>query len=142
MYTEAQVGMYVSNIKIAEGAPDLRSKLITEGKMETTGILFDVASDRIRPESYGVLKEIATVLKDNPSVKVKITGHTDSDGDDQQNLDLSRRRAAAVKKALSTEFKIEADRMSTDGAGETKPAADNGTREGKFQNRRVEFTRL
>lgn len=142
MYTEQQVGMYVSNIKIAEGGADLRSKLITEGKLETTGILFDVASDQIKPESYGVLKEIAGVLKDNPSVKVKITGHTDSDGDTRQNLDLSKRRAQAVKKALSTGFKIEADRMQTDGSGETKPVADNSTKEGKFQNRRVEFTRL
>ncbi|HEY1113626.1 MAG TPA: OmpA family protein, partial [Chitinophagaceae bacterium] len=142
MYTGQQVGMYVSNIKIAEGAPDLRNKLITEGKLETTGILFDVASDRIMPGSYSVLKEIAQVLKDNPSVKVKITGHTDSDGDTGQNLDLSKRRAVSVKKALSSEFKIEADRMQTDGAGATKPVADNSTREGKFRNRRVEFTRL
>lgn len=142
LYTEQQVGMYVSNIKIAEGAPDLRNKLLTEGKLVTTGIMFDVASDVIRPESYGVLKEIAGVLKDNSSVTVKITGHTDSDGNDQQNLELSRRRAAAVKKALSNEFDIEAGRMQTDGLGETKPVGDNSTKEGKFQNRRVEFTRL
>lgn len=142
MYTEAQVGMYVSNFKIAEGAPDLRNKFLTEGKLVTTGILFDVVSDVIRPESYGVLKEIASILKDHPSLKVKITGHTDSDGDDGHNLDLSRRRAAAVRKVLSSEFKIDAGRLQTEGLGETKPVADNNSKEGKFQNRRVEFTRL
>jgi outer membrane protein OmpA-like peptidoglycan-associated protein len=142
MYTEQQLGMYVTNIKVAEGAPDLRSKLITEGRWATTGILFDVASDVIKPESYGVLKEIAGVLKDNPSVRVKIIGHTDSDGDNGKNLDLSKRRAAAVRNKLLGEFKIEAGRLETDGMGESKPVADNATKEGKLQNRRVEFIKL
>lgn len=142
MYNEQQVGMFVSNIRIAEGAPDLRSKLITEGKLATTGILFDVASEQVKPESYGVLKEIAAVLKEHPSVNVKITGHTDSEGDDQQNMNLSKRRAAAIKKALSTGFGIDAGRMQTEGLGETKPVADNSSKEGRFRNRRVEFTRL
>jgi OmpA-OmpF porin, OOP family len=136
---DEKVGMYVSNIKIAQGAPDMRSKLITEGKLVTSGILFDVNSDKIKPESYGVIKEIATVLKENPTVKVKVVGHTDNDGDAAKNLDLSKRRAASVKAMLEGEFKIEASRMDTDGLGETKPVADNATKEGKLQNRRVEF---
>jgi OmpA-OmpF porin, OOP family len=142
IYTEEQLGIYVSNIKIAEGTPDMRSKLITEGKLVTHGILFDVASDKIKPESSGVLKEIATVLKENPSVKVKVIGHTDSDGEEVKNLDLSRRRSAAVKAALAKEFDIDASRMETDGMGESKPVADNTTKEGKAQNRRVEFIKL
>lgn len=133
---------YISNLKIAEGTPDTRSKLITEGRFSTTGILFDVNSDRMQPTSYGVLKEIATTLKENSDVKVKIVGHTDSDGDDAKNMDLSKRRAAAVKKALTTEFGIEASRMETDGLGETKPVADNKTPEAKAQNRRVEFVKM
>jgi len=88
------------------------------------------------------LKEIAAVLSENPDVKVKIIGHTDSDGEDAKNLDLSKRRAAAVKAALSKEFNIDAGRMETDGLGETKPVADNKTSEGKAQNRRVEFVKL
>jgi OmpA-OmpF porin, OOP family len=139
---EEKVGMYVSNIKIAQGAPDMRSKLITEGKLVTSGILFDVNSDKIKPESYGVIKEIATVLKENPTVKVKVVGHTDSDGDAAKNMDLSKRRAASVKAMLESEFKIEAARMDTDGLGEAKPVADNTTKEGKLQNRRVEFIKL
>src|SRR5690606_22145711 len=61
---------YMGNLKIAEGTTDLRSKLITEGRFATNGILFDVNSDRIKPESHGVLKEIAKVLKDNSGIKV------------------------------------------------------------------------
>jgi len=133
---------YVSNFKIAVATPDTRSKLVTEGKWSTTGILFDINSDKIKPTSYGVLKEIATTLKENPDVKVKIIGHTDSDGDDAKNLDLSKRRAASVRIALTTEFGIDGSRFETDGAGETKPVADNKTAEGKAQNRRVEFVKL
>lgn len=132
----------VSNVRYAVGAPDTRSKLITEGKFSTTGILFDVNSDKIKPESYGVLKDLGNVLKENATVKVRIIGHTDSDGDAAKNLDLSKRRAASVKNALATEFGIDAARMETDGKGQTQPAAPNTTPEGKANNRRVEFIKL
>jgi len=132
----------VSNIRYAVGAPDTRSKLITEGKFSTTGILFDVNSDKIKPESYGVLKDLGNVLKENATVKVRIIGHTDADGEDAKNLDLSKRRAASVKDALATEFGVDASRMETDGKGETQPAAPNTTPEGKANNRRVEFIKL
>lgn len=133
------VGYYVSNIRIAQGTPDMRGKLLTEGKLVTTGILFDINSDRIRPESTGVLQEIAGTLKENNSLKVMIVGHTDSDGDDAKNLDLSKHRAAAVKAILSTRFGISESRLQTDGKGEGQPVADNNTKEGKARNRRVEF---
>ena len=132
----------VANVRYAVGAPDTRSKLITEGKFSTTGILFDVNSDKIRPESYGVLKEIGTVLKENAGVRLKIIGHTDSDGDDASNLTLSKRRAASVKAALATEFGIDASRLDTDGKGESQPVGPNTTPEGKANNRRVEFLKL
>lgn len=137
-----QIGLYLSNIKFAIGSPDMRNKLINEGKFVTSGILFDVNADKIKPESYGVLKELATVLKENPAVKVKVIGHTDSDGDEAKNLDLSKRRAASVKKALSTEFGIDASRLETDGKGETQPMDNNTSAEGKAKNRRVEFIKL
>lgn len=131
-----------SNLRLAVGAPDTRAKLITEGKFSTNGILFDVNSDRIRPESAGVLKDISQVLKDNPTVKVKIIGHTDSDGADLANLTLSQKRAASVKKALSADYSIPADRMETDGKGESQPIDSNATPQGKANNRRVEFIKL
>jgi OOP family OmpA-OmpF porin len=133
---------YISNLRLAVGAPDTRNKLLTEGKWVTHGILFDVNSANIKSESYGTLKEIAGVLKENASVKIKITGHTDSDGDDKSNLDLSKRRAAAVKEFLVKEFGIDESRMETDGSGESKPIDKNTTAAGKANNRRVEFVKL
>ncbi len=134
--------VFLANLRVAVGAPDTRSKLLTEGKFSTTGILFDVNSDKIKPESYGILKELGGVLKENSTVKVKIVGHTDSDGDDSKNLDLSKRRAQSVKNTLASEFAIEAARMEIDGKGETQPVAPNTTVEGKANNRRVEFIKL
>lgn len=121
-----------------------KTAYITEGHLSlvTHGILFDVNSEKIKGESYGTLKEISQVLKDNPAVKVKIFGHTDSDGDDKSNLDLSKRRAASVKSSLSKDFGIDASRMETDGKGESEPALPNTTAEGKANNRRVEFLKL
>lgn len=139
---EENVGVFVSNIRISEGTADMRSKLITEGKLVTNGILFDSNSDNIKPESAAVLKEIASVMKENAQVRVRIEGYTDSDGEDAKNLDLSRRRAEAVKNALASVYKIDASRMDTKGMGEAKPVADNTTKEGKSQNRRVEFIKL
>ncbi len=134
--------IHISDLRIAEGAPDTRNKLVTEGKFTTRGIQFDSGSDRLRPESYGVLKEIAGALTDNAGMRVKIIGHTDSDGENAANLELSKRRAQAVKKALSEEFNIAGDRMDTDGKGEEDPAGPNDSAEGKANNRRVEFLKL
>lgn len=132
----------IGNIQLAVGAPDTRSKLITEGKLVTRGILFDSGSDKIKPESYGTLKDIATVLRENPDVRVKIVGHTDSDGDEAKNLELSKRRAASVKEMLAKEFAIAESRMETDGKGESEPTDKNDTPSGKANNRRVEFVKL
>ena len=132
----------ISNIRIAVGAPDTRNKLITEGKLVTYGIYFDVNKDIVKPESYGTLKEIAAALTENPSVRIKITGHTDSDGADAANLDLSKRRADSVKNELAKTFSIDASRIETEGMGETKPIAPNDSPVNKALNRRVEFLKL
>ncbi|WEK37904.1 MAG: OmpA family protein [Candidatus Pseudobacter hemicellulosilyticus] len=141
-YNETNYGMYVNNLKVATGLPDSRHKLIEEGKFSTTGILFDNNSAVVRPESVAVLKEIADVLKEYKDIKVQIVGHTSSDGDDAANLELSQKRAAAVAEKLSAEFGIDATRMETAGKGESQPVGDNKTKEGKAQNRRVEFIKL
>ncbi len=132
----------ISNVRIAVGAPDMRSKLITEGKIVSYGIYFDVNSAKLKPESYGTLKGIADVLKENPDVRVNIVGHTDSDGSDASNLDLSKRRAASVKAELTKTFGIDAARMETDGKGETQPVTENNSVTNKALNRRVEFIKL
>ena len=78
----ASCSSYISNVRITDASPDMRSKLITEGKLVTYGIYFDVNKDVVKPGSMVPLKDIANVLKENPIVKIKIVGHTDSDGDD------------------------------------------------------------
>jgi len=132
----------LDNVRLAVGAPDTRNKLLTEGKFVTSGINFDVNSDKIKADSYGILKEVANVLKENEAVKIKIIGHTDSDGDDSKNMELSKKRAESVKNVLANEFQISSSRMETDGKGESVPASKNDTPAGKAQNRRVEFLKM
>jgi len=132
----------ITNFRIAAGLPDMRNKLLTEGKLVSYGIYFDVNKDVVKPESNGTLKGIADVLKENPTVRVKIVGHTDSDGADAANLDLSKRRGSSVKAELIKNFGIDASRLESDGLGETKPVAPNDTPSNKAMNRRVEFIKL
>jgi outer membrane protein OmpA-like peptidoglycan-associated protein len=134
--------VYLTNIRYAVAGEDTRNKLITEGRFVTNGILFDVNSDNIKPESGSVLKEMATTLQENPTVRVKIIGHTDSDGADTANLTLSKKRAAAVKTALSSFYGIDGSRIETDGKGESQPLNKNASATEKAQNRRVEFIKL
>ena len=138
-YKEDELGFYISNIKVATGFADTRHKLVDEGKFSTTGIMFDVNTASIKPESNGVLQELSGILQKNPDIKIKIVGHTDSDGKDAENLELSKKRAAAVKEIIIRDFGIDASRMETDGKGETEPAQDNKSKEGKARNRRVDF---
>lgn len=132
----------IGNIRIATGLPDMRNKLLTEGKLVSYGIYFDVNSDKLKPQSAGTLKEIAGILTDNPDLKIRIVGHTDADGNDAANLDLSKRRAASVKNALVTAYSIDAARIETDGKGEKEPVAPNDNGTNKALNRRVEFIKL
>jgi outer membrane protein OmpA-like peptidoglycan-associated protein len=138
----ASCSSYISNIRITSAAPDMRSKLLTEGKLISYGIYFDVNKDAVKPESFGTLKEIASVMSENPDVKVKIVGHTDSDGADPANLDLSKRRGASVKDELVKNFGVDVSRLESDGMGETQPVAPNDSPVNKALNRRVEFIKL
>jgi len=133
---------YINNLRLAVGDPDTRNKLINEGKFVSSGILFDVNSANIKSESLGLIKSIAMVLQENPTVKIKIIGHTDSDGEEKTNLKLSIQRAEALKKMLSTDFGIETVRMQTDGKGESAPAMPNTSEINKANNRRVEFVKI
>ncbi|MFI5132432.1 MAG: OmpA family protein, partial [Chitinophagales bacterium] len=142
LYADATVQHYIGNLRLAVGAPDTRKKMLEQNKWVTHGILFDVNKADIKPESYGTLKEMASVLKEYPDIKVKIVGHTDSDGADAANLDLSKKRAASVKMALANEFSIDESRMETDGKGEAEPMDKATTPAAKANNRRVEFIKL
>jgi OmpA-OmpF porin, OOP family len=136
---------YISNFVLAETVADARSKIIKEllekGSVSTNAIHFEVNSDKILPESDVIIKQFADALKENTSLKLKIIGHTDSDGDDAKNIILSKKRATAVKANLE-KLGIKTDRLTTDGKGESQPIADNKTADGKAQNRRVEFVKM
>lgn len=134
--------MYIGTIRIAAGGRDLYDALEADGRVATHGILFATNSARIRPESTPTLETIAAMLGDHAELRLSIEGHTDSDGDDAYNQDLSERRAAAVKTYLVEQAGIDASRLETAGFGESKPVADNSTPEGKQENRRVELVKV
>ncbi|TJZ63381.1 OmpA family protein [Sphingobacterium olei] len=129
---------YISNIRYAVGKPDTRNKLLSSGTFTTSAITFNSGSAQIKPESYGILKEIADALKSEPAKSVTIIGHTDSDGSDVLNQQLSEKRADAVRQALTQEFGV-SNTITAEGKGESTPVADNTAPSGKAQNRRVEF---
>ena len=117
-------------------------KQLTEQKRAITyGIYFDFNKDTIKPESEPVLRQIVQAMTDNPGWKLTVNGHTDNIGGDAYNLDLSKRRAAAVKQALVTRYRIDPDRLSTNGYGASSPIDTNDTLGGRARNRRVELTR-
>ena len=117
-------------------------KQLTEEKRAVTyGIYFDFAQATLKPESGPVLKEIAQAMKDNPDWKLTVEGHTDNIGGDAYNLDLSKRRALAVKEALVAQYNIAPDRLANDGFGASRPVESNDTLEGRARNRRVELVR-
>lgn len=102
-------------------------------------VFFETAKDVIKPESFKLLDEVGSVMLANPQIgRVEVSGHTDSDGDDASNLDLSQRRADSVKRYLEGKG-VPAERLVAKGYGETKPLENNKTSKGKANNRRVEF---
>ena len=131
----------IGNIRIAAGGRKLYDALSAKGRVATQGILFDVGSDRIRPESTPTLKEITAMLKEHADLKLTIEGHTDNVGEAVANQKLSEQRAAAVKAYLAGQG-IAAARLQSKGFGASKPAASNDTPEGRQQNRRVELVRM
>lgn len=130
---------YISNFRLAEATGDTRHKLLETGSFTTNEILFDTGKATIKPSSFKIIDEIGTALKDNPKIKVQITGHTDSDGDAKKNLELSELRAMAVKTELVRKFELNEDNIQITGKGETQPVAKNDNEENKKKNRRVEF---
>jgi outer membrane protein OmpA-like peptidoglycan-associated protein len=113
--------------------------VVTEKKIELKQtVFFDFNKATIRPVSFPLLDDVAQALKDNPTIKVEVQGHTDSVGNDAFNLKLSQKRAESVRNYLIKKG-ISSDRMDPKGYGENVPIADNRTKDGRDQNRRVEF---
>jgi len=102
-------------------------------------IPFNENKTNISPQAAKILDEVGKTLKENPSIRVEIGGHTDATGSDKADMAISLKRAESVKKYLMDKFNISADRLVVKGYGKTKPIADNSTKEGRAKNRRVEF---
>lgn len=118
---------------------DLTVKDLKVGEAYTINdIFYDYNSDALSEKSKFVLREFARYLKANEGIKIVIQGHTDSDGDDAKNMDLSDRRAKGVLRYLVS-LGIDESRLSAKGYGETKPKVENDTAENKAKNRRTEF---
>jgi outer membrane protein OmpA-like peptidoglycan-associated protein len=112
--------------------------IINEVNILAKNVYFETSSDVLKSESNVSLNKIAEIMKTNKTSSLSIEGHTDNTGDAVMNLDLSKRRATAVKNYL-IEQGVEASRLSAQGFGEIRPVADNGTDAGRALNRRVEM---
>ena len=115
--------------------------LLEGGRVDVYDIFFDFNSDRIRELSEETLREIGEVLTRHPDWNLAIEGHTDSIAGDAYNLELSKRRADAVKNALTERYAVAPGRLTTAGFGESRPKDRNDTLEGRARNRRVELVR-
>jgi outer membrane protein OmpA-like peptidoglycan-associated protein len=103
-----------------------------------SNVTFSHDSDKISPQAASALTQVSATLNQYPETQLTVMGHTDSDGADNYNLDLSRRRAGSVSGFLIAQG-VAANRLETQGKGESQPIASNATEEGKAQNRRVEL---
>ena len=134
-------GIKYRNFKIAGGKENNElNAIITKNKLVSHAINFDLNQSVIRQESVSFIMELAQLLKTNPSVRLEIDGHTDSNGTAESNRKLSQARADEVKKELVT-LGIDATRLTTKGYGATRPLQPNTTDKGRAENRRVEFIR-
>lgn len=125
-----------------KGKGAMEEALLEEKHVDVYGIYFDFNSDRIRPESEPVLKEIGGLMQKYPDWRLSIAGHTDNvGGNGNYNLELSRRRSEAVRRALVERFSIAGDRLTSSGYGAGAPKDTNDTPEGRAHNRRVELVR-
>lgn len=118
-------------------AKEMQNAIDLDGSIALYGIYFDTDKTDLKPESDPTQKEIAALLSNNPNLAILVVGHTDSQGKFDYNLDLSARRATAVKNALISKHGADGKRIATAGAGMMAPVATNDTEEGRAKNRRV-----
>ena len=139
------IGVYMDNQEA-----QLRQRLQNSGVSVTrvgdsivlnmpSNITFASNQSAVKPEFYDTLNSVALVLQEYDQTEVAVVGHTDADGSDDYNYNLSRQRAASVARYLTSQ-QLAGDRFSVNGRGEREPVASNASFSGKQQNRRVEIT--
>ena len=124
---------------VALSAKEMGDALTTTGRVALYGIFFDTGKADIKPESKAALTEIANLMKSQPQLKLHVVGHTDSQGSIESNVDLSKRRALAIKAALASQYGVADTRTSAHGVAHLAPVASNSDDAGRAKNRRVEL---
>lgn len=124
---------------VTVNAETLAGDITRTGHASVYGIYFDTGKAEIKPESDPTLKEVAKLMQQHPDMKLYVVGHTDNVGTLAANMDLSKRRAAAVADALSAKYGVPAPRLHGEGVGPLSPVASNATDDGRAKNRRVEL---
>jgi OmpA-OmpF porin, OOP family len=127
--------------RVTIDAAVMARELAANGRIALYEIYFGFGSADLTPASDTALREIAALLRKDATLQLFVVGHTDNVGTFQTNLDLSRRRAAAVVRALSTAHGAESNRLQAEGVGMLAPLAANDTDAGRARNRRVELVR-
>jgi OmpA-OmpF porin, OOP family len=122
------------------GPTEMKAALDKDGRVMLYGILFDLDKATLKPESTKQLQHVLTLLSQHADLKLEVQGHTDSQGSDEHNLELSQRRAATVVAYLGL-FGVAPERLTPKGYGESAPVESNDTEEGRAKNRRVELVK-
>ena len=120
-------------------ADEMLKGIKADGKIALYGIFFDFDKAEVKPDSEPTLNEIANLLKKDTKLNLYVVGHTDNKGKFDYNVDLSKRRAAAVVKKLTTKYGVSSTRLSPDGVGPLAPVSTNESEDGRKLNRRVEL---
>ena len=127
--------------EVVANAAALSGGLTGNGHVIVNGILFDTGKADVKPESDAALQEVSKLLKVHPALKVYVVGHTDNVGGLAANMDLSKRRAAAVVLSLTTKYGVPAAQLQSYGDGPYAPVASNDSEDGRALNRRVELVK-
>lgn len=122
-------------------AADMAKGIAAEGKVAVYGVYFDTDKADVKPDSKAALAEMAKLLQQDAKLKVYVVGHTDNQGGLAHNVELSQKRAESVVKALATDYKIDAKRLSAKGVASYSPVASNDADAGREKNRRVELVK-
>ncbi|MDX2246355.1 MAG: OmpA family protein [Bacteroidia bacterium] len=121
-----------------KGCPEIEQEVVEKLEFATKAVQFEHNSSILRQSSYAVLDTLVALMGDYPEYSLRASGHTDSEGNDGYNFELSEKRAKTCADYLISKG-VASERLVYRGYGEAKPVADNITEEGKANNRRVEF---
>ena len=124
--------------QLGKDSESLAGQLAREGEANLYGLYFDTAKATLKPASEATLQQVLGVLNADPALRLVVAGHTDSEGEDAYNQRLSEQRAEAVMQWLTGKG-VDAARLTSEGLGESRPVADNGSDAGRALNRRVQL---